>query len=226
MSNLISFSGGKDSTAMVLKMLENNEDITDIIYVDTEMEFPEMYEHINKFEQYIERKITRLKFSTPFEDLMIHREVKRGKHAGQIGYGWPRPNARFCTTYKTQALNKYIRNKYKNIEYSECVGIAYDEKKRIRDKRYPLVEYKMTEKDCLEYCYSHGFDWNGLYTKFNRLSCFLCPLQSLKELEVVYNDFPKLWNYMRYLDTHCVNSFRIDYTLDVLEKRFNNEQVL
>lgn len=223
MKNLVSFSGGKDSTAMILKMLENNEDITDIIYCDTGMEFPQMYSHIDKFEKYIGIKITRLHFSTPFEDLMIHRPITRGKHKGQKGYGWTRPNARYCTTYKTQAIDKYKRNKYKGIIYNECIGIALDEPKRIRqNKRYPLVEYGMTERDCLELCYSYGFNWEGLYEKFNRLSCFMCPLKSLKEIEILYKNFPDLWEYMRYLDSNSVNSFRIDYTLDELEQRFNN----
>ena len=223
MLNLVSFSGGKDSTAMILKMLENNENVDDIIFCDTKMEFPAMYEHIEKFEKYIGQKITRLEFSTPFIELMLYREIKRGKHKGQHGYGWARPNARYCTTYKTQAINKYIRNTYKNTDFIQCVGIALDEPNRIHDnKRYPLVEYGMTEKDCLEYCYSHGFNWNGLYEIFDRLSCFICPLKSLKEVEAIYNNFPNLWEYMKWLDAQSVNSFRIDYTLDELEKRFQN----
>ena len=146
-TNIVSFSGGKDSTAMVLEMLERNEPIHSIVYVDTHFEFPEMYDHIAKFEKYIGIEIVRLEFSTDFETLMTKRVIKRGKNAGQKGYGWPYPNARYCTTYKTQALDKYKR-KFKNVDYSECVGIAYDEPKRIRDKRYPLVEYGLSESDC------------------------------------------------------------------------------
>lgn len=44
--HIVSFSGGKDSTAMLLKMIENNMQIDDIIFLDTTVEFPEMYEHI------------------------------------------------------------------------------------------------------------------------------------------------------------------------------------
>ena len=53
--HIVSFSGGKDSTAMLLKMIENNMLIDDIIFLDTTVEFPEMYEHISKVEKYIGR---------------------------------------------------------------------------------------------------------------------------------------------------------------------------
>ena len=79
-TNVISFSGGKDSTAMVIEMLERNEKIHSIVFVDTGFEFPEMYSHIDKFEKYIGIKIERLSFSTDFETLMVRREIKRGKH--------------------------------------------------------------------------------------------------------------------------------------------------
>lgn len=53
MKHIVSFSGGKDSTAMLLKMLENNMQIDEIIYCDTGKDFPQMYEHIKQVKQYI-----------------------------------------------------------------------------------------------------------------------------------------------------------------------------
>ena len=40
---VVSFSGGKDSTAMLLRMIELKETINEVIFCDTGMEFPEMY---------------------------------------------------------------------------------------------------------------------------------------------------------------------------------------
>lgn len=76
--HIVSFSGGKDSTAMLLKMIENNMQIDDIIFLDTTVEFPEMYEHIDKVEKYINRKITRLKAERDFEYMLLHYEKKKG----------------------------------------------------------------------------------------------------------------------------------------------------
>jgi len=41
--NIVSFSGGKDSTAMLLRMIELDMSIDKIIFVDTGLEFPELY---------------------------------------------------------------------------------------------------------------------------------------------------------------------------------------
>ena len=52
---IVSFSGGKDSTAMLLHLLELGEPIDEILFCDTTMEFPEMYVHIEKVKKDIER---------------------------------------------------------------------------------------------------------------------------------------------------------------------------
>ena len=71
--NVVQFSGGKDSTAMLLHMIELNMPIDEIIFCDTGLEFPEMYEHIEKVEKYIGRKITRLKHEKSFEYCLLDR---------------------------------------------------------------------------------------------------------------------------------------------------------
>ena len=44
--HVVSLSGGKDSTAMLLLMLEMGMQVDEIVNVDTGMEFPGMAEHI------------------------------------------------------------------------------------------------------------------------------------------------------------------------------------
>lgn len=203
-------------------MIERGEQIDDVIFFDTGWDFPQMLEHVAEVEKdLITRniKFTRLKPPYPFEYLMIDHVLKRGKRKGTKGYGWPKPHARYCTTYKTQTINKYLKQFNDVIQ---CIGIAADEPKRIKDKRYPLVEYGMTEKDCLEYCYSIGFDFNGLYKSgFKRVSCFCCPLQSLKDLEIIFNEYPDLWQKIEIYDSKTHNDFRNDYSIDELKEKFS-----
>ena len=45
---VVSFSGGKDSTAMLLRMIELGEHIDEVVCCDTYKEFPAMYRHIEK----------------------------------------------------------------------------------------------------------------------------------------------------------------------------------
>ena len=53
------------------------------------------------------------------------------------------------------------------------VSYTHLEPQRIRNFRYPLVEWGMTEADCLAYCKERGFDWDGLYDIFHRVSLSL-----------------------------------------------------
>lgn len=62
---VVSFSGGKDSTAMLLKMLERGEQVDVILFCDTGLEFPQLYDHIRKVEQQINRKITTVTIPAP-----------------------------------------------------------------------------------------------------------------------------------------------------------------
>ena len=64
-SNVVSLSGGKDSTAMLLMLLERGEDVADIVFYDTGWEFPQMYEHLVRLEEFTGRKITRLNARIP-----------------------------------------------------------------------------------------------------------------------------------------------------------------
>ena len=51
--NMVSFSGGKDSTAMLLRMLEEGMQVDIILFCDTGLEFPQLYKHVKKIEQNI-----------------------------------------------------------------------------------------------------------------------------------------------------------------------------
>ena len=181
----VSVSGGKDSTALLLMMLERNMPIDCVLWADTGMEFPEMYRHIARLDQtlFAERglHITKLKHPKGFEWLMfdepktkptaIQRRVENGLPL--TGNGWPGIAVRWCTgQLKTHLISKavnQIKGKYRALHY---VGIAYDERKRCKSEVYPLVEWHITEVQALSYCYAHGYDWDGLYEIYHRCSCW------------------------------------------------------
>jgi 3'-phosphoadenosine 5'-phosphosulfate sulfotransferase (PAPS reductase)/FAD synthetase len=237
MNNIISLSGGKDSTAMLLMMLEHNEPIHSVVFFDTGWEFPEMYEHIDKLEKYIYMKIWRLHPRRPFEYWMFYRPIKSKKDRPEIGIkkgdvhrignGWPSPSRRWCTRQKVETIKYYVKSKQEPVM---CIGYALDEKKRIKDnskypKRYPLIEYGITEDAALKYCLEHGFSWGGLYEIFNRVSCYCCPLQRISELRKLRKYFPKLWNKMLEMDSarpEHNKGFKDYKTVHDFEKRFSD----
>lgn len=227
--HIVSFSGGKDSTAMLLMMIEKEIKIDEIIFLDTGAEFPDMYNHIKKVENYINRKIIILKAENNFEYMMLHYEKKKGKNKGQKGYSWPDFRNRWCTQYlKKSVISKYLK-KYKNDEIIEFHGIAADEVERLnknkeKNIRYPLAEWNISEKQALQYCYDKGFTWNGLYKNFDRVSCWCCPLKSLKELKILYKKYPELWTNLEEWDNKTYRKFRSDYSIKELSKKFEGER--
>jgi len=222
LKHIVSFSGGKDSTAMLLMMLEKGMPVDDIVCCDTGKEFPAMYEHWKKVEDYIGRKITILKAEHSYDYWMFDHVKTKGKRKGERGYGWANMLCRWCTkALKTSVLNNY--HKGINDEVKEYVGIAYDERHRCKGKKYPLVDWQVTEKDALEYCYSKGFDWGGLYKHFDRVSCWCCPLKKMGELKMLYLHYPDIWKKLKDMDVKAYNQFKKNYSVEMLEEKFSKE---
>lgn len=101
-------------------------------------------------------------------------------------------------------------------------------KKENGNKQFPLAEWKMTEKDCLEYCYARGYNWNedetDLYSILDRVSCYCCANKNLKELKNYYKYLPKYWNKLKDLQSKTERPFKYNkYTIEDLEKRFKEE---
>lgn len=234
---IVSLSGGKDSTALILMMMEKHMPIDVVLNCDTGMEFPSMYEHLDKLEQEIKARIgipiTRLRAEHSFEYYFLEAPVKR-KRATEFaakfglnhkGYGWAGPKMRWCTTrMKTDVINRYLAQLRKDYNVIQYVGIAADETKRIRDLNYPLVDWGVTEAMALQYCYDHGYDFGGLYQYFDRVSCWCCPLQGLSELRNLRKHFPELWAKLLFWETQTWRSFRADYSVQELDARFSFEE--
>jgi ECF transporter S component (folate family) len=141
------------------------------------------------------------------------------------GISWAGPKNRWCTAMlKTRITKAYLREMRKQYEVIEYVGIAADESRRVRERCYPLVEWGMTEADCLAYCYERGFYWGGLYELFSRVSCWCCPLQSLNELRKLYEHFPNLWCQLQKWDDMTWRQFRADFSVRELTIRFEMEK--
>ena len=224
--NIVSFSGGKDSTAMLLMMIEKGVPVDKVVFCDTGMEFPQMYDHIKKVAKLAGRKVDVLKRKETYR-YYLGEHIKR---SGKVGYGHPDFRNRWCTQLlKKTPFSQFIKQFDDVLEFH---GIAVDEKHRTeknkekgRNIKYPLVDWDVTEKQALEYCYSKGLDWDGLYEKFHRVSCWCCPLSRIGELRVLYNEFPELWSELVKIDKKSFRRFRSDYSVSDLSERFANENL-
>ena len=250
-SNVVSLSGGKDSTAMLLMLLERGESVADVMFFDTGWEFPEMYEHLEKLETFTGLKITRLRprlpvdvetdkspFDWMFSEYPVVRRETRQVH--MVGRGWPNAPVRWCTGRKQDALKAHLlaltHQSGLELPLYKCIGFAADERHRLDGptkrgstyyvQRYPLVEWGVTEADALAYCYKRGFTWGGLYHFFSRVSCFCCPLQPLDELRTLRIYFPELWQRMLIMDSWLPENRRRfkDSSVSALDDRFAEEE--
>ncbi len=233
MKYLVSFSGGKDSTAMLLHMLELKYPIDEVINIDTGMEFPAMYAHIAQIRKIVEDagiKFTVIKAEKDFEYYLLKHPYTSRDGISHTGYGWTRSRNRWCTAFlKVAPMRKHCKKHYQGEKIIHYVGIAADEQYRLERQSnkyhiHPLVEWGWTEKDALEYCYSKGFYFGGLYNIFKRVSCWCCPLQSLEELRKLQANFPDLWEYLKELESKGDMSFRNNESVPMLEGRFNLER--
>lgn len=240
---ILSFSGGKDSTALGLEWLSRHKadpvayPLHEVVYCDTWMEFPAMIEHVNQLEKIFKHagiKFTRLQNPKSFDWYMFEYQPRRRNYELQDkkGCSWPSSQVRWCTdVLKTRILNKYFAHLREKYTVIQLIGLAADEENRLERKqnlnpeyRHPLAEWGWTESDCLKYCYSKGFDWCGLYEIFHRVSCWCCPLQSLEELRNLRKHFPDLWAKLLDMEHRTWRAFRSDYSVDQLEIRFAFEE--
>ena len=86
MKHISMLSGGRDSTAMTLMILEKGLPLDDIVFCDTGLEHDLMYNYIDKLDLFFQRKynikITRLSPARSF-DIYINEPRTKGDNAGK-----------------------------------------------------------------------------------------------------------------------------------------------
>jgi len=137
----VAFSGGVDSTALSLMYPEAIP-----IFTDTGWEFPELYAHIDKFEQVTGREVKRITDGNTMPE-----EIRRMKF-------FPNHGARWCTrVMKIEPMNRFLKN---NTPCELWIGLRADEPGRTGNLtvmegltiRYPMRELGMGRMDALKVC--------------------------------------------------------------------------
>lgn len=246
MLTIANLSGGRDSTAMVIRYLELGNEIDYILFCDTGFEFPAMYEYIEKLDLYLQRNfnksITWLNKGgkenaddeyTIFEKWAFVKPIEIGERA-TLKRGIPRLVGKdYCTREtKIKPTIKFVKNLCKDkFRVTALIGYTYNEVENGRVSnldyaiaKYPLHEWGFNEKEVSDFL-SERQIMNPLYNHFQRTGCFLCPKQSKASLYNLYKHYPKEWELMKYwelkaISLDCVNkSFKMKF-LGQYEKEF------
>lgn len=233
----VCFSGGKDSTAMLLRMLELddpvNYPVNRICFSDTSFEFQELYDYLLFIDCYIQEKfpgapkVELLKPKKTWDD-WFYGAVTRGQNKGMIRGA---PLKAYPCWWSREAKILPLQREQKDYG-NVYIGIASDETHRVQkpskhnktlNLRYPLIEWGWTEDDCMKYLDHLGIG-NCLYLSFNRIGCYHCPKQSLQSWMEVYESWPDKWQEAKHWDQESIRvagrGLRMDYSLEELEQKF------
>jgi len=191
---LVSLSGGKDSTATLLWILERRkkEDIVPV-FADTGWEMDEVYEYLEYLENKLEINIHKVRSKYGgMKELCIHKKFM------------PNLVMRFCTNeLKQKPLWKFMVDNFysKGIKFFSLNGVrreesfnrsnrkffekksfTYNRKRYIENIIQPIVNW--SENQVFEYIKSKGLKINPLYERgFKRVGCMPCIYDNPKTLE-------------------------------------------
>lgn len=187
----VSYSGGKDSLAMLLVVMNTYRKVP-ILFIDTGMEFPSTYENV--------RQVTE-RF-----DLECITVDSMGEFWREFDIqGPPAVDCRWCCkTAKLEPLRKYIEG-----TWAECVSFVgqrkYESSSRSKNPRVWRNAF-VRNQICLApihtwtamhvwlYIFREKAPYNTMYRHgVDRMGCYMCPASDMAILERIKNHVPDLW---------------------------------
>lgn len=193
MNHVIALSGGKDSTALALRMAEVEP--RDYIYLITPTgdELPEMTEHWEKLEGLLGKPMTRITNGT------LNSWID---HFGAL----PNWRQRWCTrVLKIEPCLAYIKSVHPATLY---VGLRADEEERkgiySNDvmSRFPLREWGWGVNEVVAYLKERGV------TIPRRTDCARCYGQKLGEWKTLWKKYPAIYAEAEAQEERVGNTFR------------------
>lgn len=210
MIRVVQFSGGKDSTALVLWAIDHfGLDGFVPLFCDTKSEHPITLAYIDKINKTVldgRLIVAATKKYISMEDLVHQR--------GRV----PSAKARFCTDeLKIQPTREYLRTV--SDEVTVFQGIRANESKPRKDAgpRVWADEYDCwvhrplfywTAERVFDFHRSHGVDPNPLYLLgAGRVGCFPCINITLGELKRIAKTLPEVWEHAQRIEDAAGSTF-------------------
>lgn len=236
--HIASCSFGKDSIATILLALENNEPLDRVVFsevmFDNEKgksgEIPEHIEWIyNVAIPKLEDMGVKVDVVRAVKDYkwFFTNQIQKGHYKGKY-YGFPIGGMcvinRDC---KTKPVNDYYKQFNEDYDIIQYVGIASDEKirlKRMKGNQVSLLgKYGYTEKMAYDLCKSYDM-LSPIYDNGTRGGCWFCPNGKLRQFIAIRRDHPEMWEELGELSRTpnlCSYGFKYGKTLQEVEREMN-----
>lgn len=212
MKYIASWSGGKDSTASIILAHENNEPLDLIIFSEVMFDkniSGELPEHI----EFIKNKCIPLFESWGYETKILHSDKTymdcfhhktiRGKNLGMKKGFVMSGHCDVQRDCKLRPISKFWKTF--NEEYTQYIGIAVDEPKRLdrivktANQISLLQKYGYTEKMAFGLCKKYDL-LSPIYDFAPRGGCWFCPNARDCELRHLRNNHRDLWGKLLELE--------------------------
>lgn len=199
-THVVAVSGGKDSTALAIRLAELEP--RDYVYLITPTgnELPEMFAHWERLERLLGKPMHRLHL---FEGDGLRQLI-------EFYSALPNHRQRWCTRQlKIELAMHYLSTHRPCVQY---VGLRADEEERKGiygdipgvQQRFPLREWGWTEKEVHEYLAARGVCIPS------RTDCAWCYGQRLIEWKRLWQQFPEKYQEAVDLETRYGRTFRSD----------------
>lgn len=234
MKHVVCFSGGKDSTALILWAKENLSEFT-TVFCDTGWEHPITLAYVDEINNtLLEGKLVTLrseKYPQGFTQLVIDRKLIPGV------------KSRFCTQeLKVFPLHAYFEGlddevtSYQGIRADESASrAAMTEREWLDDAGGYFIErpiLRWTAAQCFDKMREHGVKPNPLYlTGSSRVGCWPCIMTGLAELKRIIQFYPELAARLTTLEKAANDSaekdgnYRSWFRADKIPSRFCSKSV-
>jgi 3'-phosphoadenosine 5'-phosphosulfate sulfotransferase (PAPS reductase)/FAD synthetase len=200
MRHIVALSGGKDSTAMALRLREVEPDTAfEYVITPTGDELPEMIEHWRKVSEMLGSKLTALTSGYSLNSLIASQRAI------------PNNRMRWCTRMlEIEPFKKFMCSVAPATTY---VGLRADEEGREGavygnvegiTQRFPLREWRWKKADVLQYLESRGVEIPA------RTDCARCFYQRLGEWWNLWRDHPTLFADAERQEADIGHTFRTE----------------
>jgi 3'-phosphoadenosine 5'-phosphosulfate sulfotransferase (PAPS reductase)/FAD synthetase len=204
-----------------------------VTFQNTGKEIQQTLDFVNECDQRWKLNLVWLEYRQPatFEVVCYNTASRNGEPFNQLlkqrPSSIPNQQFRFCTMeLKIETLRRYLKS-LGIIEYTSFNGIRYDEPRRWQkiklndyDVELPLVKWKITKKDVLNWWEKQSFD---LMVNEPYGNCDGCFLKGKGKLSIIAKEKPELFDWWINVEKQSGHQFKKEITYQQIKDKSQSQ---